>query len=803
LQVGGRQGSAGLTTTNTRSALLKIRIAGIWRHRWVRLTALALSIPLVLSFFAAAYYYVRFAHLIDERLHGERQIVLPKVYARPLELRRGQSLTGAQLVDRLNDLGYAQRVTVSKTGEFSVGAGSVVITPRSPDFKGQAVRVVFQRQPPPSAKRPQAPTTRVPDRVLQLDVGNRPTERVSLDAPVLSSLVSGEREKRRPVALAAIPKHVTQAVLAIEDHRFYEHPGVDPIGMMGALFSYSTGRRTYLAGGSTITQQLVRNVFLPKFGGISLQEARARSIQRKMLEIWVSIVLTQRASKDEILEMYLNDIPLGQRGSFAVFGVSEASRLFFGKDVSNISLAEAATIAGIIQQPSALSPFNNPERCRDRRNVVLQAMADFGYIDQAAADKSAKEPLVVVQRALEAEAPYFIDYIGQTISEQFSKLTTVPNQAMEVYTTLDLHLQRVAQDAVRDGLTKVDELLSRRKRKGKAEAALISVDPRTGEILAFVGGRSYNQSQYNRAILSRRQPGSVFKPFVYLSAFEQALATGRTDVTAATITNDEPETFEFDNQVWTPENYEGKYDGPITYRQALAHSRNLGTIHVAQAAGYNHVADLWKSLGVGNPPRPYPSIALGVFEASPYEIATAYTIFPNQGVERPLKNILRLTSGGKDVLRPPEPKPRTIARPETTFLVTNMMRSVLNEGTAAGARSAGFALDAAGKTGTTNDLRDAWFVGFTPDLLTVVWVGFDDNQPVGLSGSQAALPIWTQFMKAALAGRASVPFDVPDGITFATIDPLNGKLANPSCPKTFTESFLAGTEPTVQCDLHR
>jgi penicillin-binding protein 1B len=770
----------------------------------VRWTALLLAIPLVASCFAAGYYYVRFAGLIDERLHGERQTVLPKVYARPLELRRGQSLTALQLVDRLNDLGYAQRVTIAKAGEFAVSAGAVAIVPRGLEFKGEPVRVVFQRPAPAgsaAAKRP--PSTRVPDRVLQLEVGGHPTERVALDAPVLSSLVSGEREKRRPVALAVIPRHMTQAVLAIEDRRFYEHPGVDPIGMMGAVFSYSTGRRTYLAGGSTITQQLVRNVFLPKFGGMSLQEARARSFQRKLLEIWVSIVLTQRASKDEILEMYLNDIPLGQRGSFAVFGVSEASRLFFAKDVSNVSLAEAATIAGVIQQPSALSPFNNPDRCRDRRNVVLQAMADSGSIDQAAADKASKEPLVVVQRALEAEAPYFVDYIGQTISDQFSKLTTVPNQAMEVYTTLDLHLQRLAQDAVRDGLTKVDELLSRRKRKGKAEAALIAVDPRTGEILAFVGGRSYNQSQYNRAILSRRQPGSVFKPFVYLSAFEQAMTDGRTDVTPATITNDEPETFEFDDQVWTPENYEGKYDGPITYRQALAHSRNLGTIHVAQAAGYIHVSNLWKSLGVGNPPKPYPSIALGVFEATPYEIATAYTIFPNQGIERPLKNILRLTSGGKDVLRPPEPKPRTIARPETTFLVTNMMRSVLNEGTAASARSAGFTLDAAGKTGTTNDLRDAWFAGFTPELLAVVWVGFDDNQPVGLSGSQAALPIWTQFMKAALAGRASVPFDVPDGITFAAIDPLNGKLATPLCPKTFTEAFRAGTEPTAQCDLHR
>ena len=301
----------------------------------------------------------------------------------------------------------------------------------------------------------------------------------------------------------------------------------------------------------------------------------------------------------------------------------------------------------------------------------------------------------------------------------------------------------------------MDQLLSRRKRKGKAEAALIAVDPRTGEILAFVGGRSYNQSQYDRVVLSRRQPGSVFKPFVYLAAFEQAAAQGRTDVTPASITLDEPETFEFDDQVWTPENYEKTYDGPITFRHALAHSRNLGTIHVAQAAGYDRVAALWKKLGVGNPPKAYPSIALGVFEATPFEIATAYTIFPNMGSLRPLQahpvdhERRRQSSRGSR-----RKSVREIARHDTTYLVTNMMRSVLNEGTAAGARAAGFTLDAAGKTGTTNDLRDAWFVGFTPELLTVVWVGFDDNQPVGLSGAQAALPIWTEFMTRALAGRA-------------------------------------------------
>ncbi len=382
-------------------------------------------------------------------------------------------------------------------------------------------------------------------------------------------------------------------------------------------------------------------------------------------------------------------------------------------------------------------------------------------------------------------------------------MTTTTDQAVDVYTTLDLHLQRVAQDAVRAGLTQVDQLLSRRKRKGKAEAALIAVDPRTGEILAFVGGRSYNQSQYNRAIVSRRQPGSVFKPFVYLTAFEQARDEGRTDITAASIVNDEPETFQFDDQVWTPENYEGKYDGPVTLRHALAYSRNLATIHVAQAAGYDHVSELWKRLGVGNPPKPYPSIALGVFEATPFEIATAYTLFPNGGAIRPLKEILQITRGGKDVTTKDTAVMRRVASPETTFLVTNMMRSVLNEGTGASARTNGFLLDAAGKTGTTNDLRDAWFAGFTPELLTVVWVGFDDNQPLGLSGAQAALPIWTQFMKAALGGRANVSFEAPDGITFVDIDATTGKLATPACPKTFNEAFIAGTEPTQVCELHR
>jgi len=767
----------------------------------VRVAAIATAIPLVALCFAAGYYYVSFSRLIDQRLQGARLRVLPRVYARPLEIRRGQSLTDRQLVDRLNDLGYTERSSADNPGEFVVGTGVVSIRPRATHLRGDLVRVTFV---PPARPAQKVPRRRPPaDHVLRLDIGKKASERITLDAPLLTALIGGEREKRRPVALSVIPPHVIEAVLAIEDRRYYYHPGVDPIRLIGAILSGLTSDSRRISATSTITQQLVRNVFLPQFAGWTLQRARERSVRRKLLEQFLALVLDTRASKDEILEMYLNDMPLGQRGSFAIFGVAEASRLFFGKDVSNVSLAEAATMAGVLQSPSALSPFNNPSRCQERRNVVLQAMADAEFITQDGADSAVREPLAVVQRALEAEAPYFVDYVTRTLDEDYPGLTTTTDQAVDVYTTLDLHLQRIAQDAVRGGLMRVDNLLSRRRRKGRAEAALIAVDPRSGEILAFVGGRSYNQSQYNRVVTARRQPGSVFKPFVYLSAFEAAAEAGASDVTPAALVDDAPTTWAFEDQVWTPENYEQEYDGLITYRRALALSRNVATIKVAERAGYDRVAHLWTRLGVGGAPKAYPSIALGVFEASPYEIAGAFTIFPNMGMVRPLRHILKIGRGAGDATRKPRGSAKVIARPDTTFLVTNMMRSVLNEGTGAGARGAGFTLDAAGKTGTTNDLRDAWFVGFTPGLLTVVWVGFDDNQPLGLTGAQAALPIWTEFMKRALAGTPNTPFEAPDGIGFVDIDPDTGKLAVPGCPRVIREAFLAGTEPGQACDLHR
>ncbi len=785
----------------SRPATRKRRLSFL-KRRWVRWTAIAVGVPMLAALGFLVYQYVVIARVVDSRLHGEQVRVVPHVYARPLVVRTAQALSQSQLVDRLNDLGYAQRPSPTEPGEFGLAREIITIIPRGGSAAGRVVRVVFRVEPASKGARAGAAASapRVGDRITRLEVvGAGTRDEVTLDAPLLSTLMTGGREKRRKVPLGLIPRHVVQAILAIEDKRFYDHPGVDIIRSAKAIYTNLAGDKPYLEGASTVTQQLVRNVFLSSI----IDDPLEKSMRRKLIEQFVALVLERRASKDEILELYLNEVYLGQRGSFAIHGVAEAARLFFGKDVMNVSLAEAATIAGVIQSPPGLSPFGWPTRSRDRRNVVLQAMADAGFISLEQARAATAEPLVTVARALEAEAPYFVDLVDRALSEQYPELARLPRQ-VDVHTTLDLNMQRFAQDAVREGLTSVDRLLGKRREKlPPAQAVLVAVDPRTGEVQALVGGRSYNQSQLNRAVRSARQPGSAFKPFVYLAAFERAAADGLTELTPATVVVDEPTTFLYEDKDYTPSNYEDGYDGAITLRRALAMSRNVATVKVAELTGFDRVAGLWKRVGVGGEARAYPSIALGVFEVTPYDLATAFTLFANLGEVRPLRTIRHVSSDGQEIAGPPLPAVRRVARPDTAFLVTNMMRSVIDEGTAASARALGFTLDAAGKTGTTNDLRDAWFVGFTPELLTVVWVGLDDNQALGLSGAQAALPIWTSFMIKALAGRPNVPFEVPPGITFVEIDRDNGRLAAPGCPRVFREAFLAGQEPLEICPLHR
>jgi penicillin-binding protein 1B len=795
----------------------KKKNTGAWRKRlhwkywrwpaillpYKRPITIALAALAVVATGTLSYLYVSYGRIIEARLHGERDRAIPRVYARPLTLQSGQNLSQPELIARLNDVGYAQRARVERVGEFAIDRHQVVVLSRGGDQAGKVVTVSFPAPPVPK-KRTAKPPPPPPPRITRIQVGARSIERVTLDAPLLTALMTGSREKRRRVALDTIPARMQEAVLAIEDRRFYYHPGIDPIRIAGAVFTNMFGDRPYLVGGSTITQQLARNFFLTEQLAVEAQ-TRQRSYRRKILEQFMAIILEIKATKREILELYLNDVYLGHRGSFALHGVAEASKIYFSKDVRNLTLSEAALIAGVIQSPYNHSPFNNADRARDRRNVVLRAMVDTGYITDDAATRAQKEPVAVVARAVDNEAPYFVDYIGEELDTTFPGVVSKPG-ALDIYTTLDLNLQRHAQDAMREGIASVDKILARRKRGARrtAQAALVAIDPRSGDILAFIGGRSYNQSQFNRAISARRQIGSTFKPFVYLAAFEKAAEEGSGDITPATLIFDEPTTWTYDNREWSPRNYDGEYDGAITLRRALAMSRNVAAVKVAEQTGYDRVVSVWKKARIGETDQvqPYPSVALGTLELTPLEVAEAYTVFSGHGRIRPLRALLTVSSG-EDVLRPKSETGPVVARPAAAYLVTHMMRSILNEGTGAGARASGFTLDAAGKSGTTNDLRDAWFVGFTPELLTVVWVGLDDNRPLGLSGSQAALPIWTSFMKNALAGRQSTDFDVPEGVTFIEIDRDTGKIATPACPRVTNEAFVAGTEPLGICDLHR
>jgi penicillin-binding protein 1B len=794
-----------------------LRVPPDQRQRLLRAGLVIVGVPAVIAVIGVIVLWVSYGRIIDSRLGGEQQPI-PRIFARPFEIKAGDALSPTQLAQRLDDIGYARRPEPEQPGQFSVLANAILLIPRATDEQpARPIQIEFSKGAAPvvatmTVATPQgaavpakaAPETRsgraaatgpAASRGGRGAAGRRGApapervDRVMLEAPLLAALAPGQ--KRRATPLASIPQSMIDAVVAIEDRRFFEHPGVDPIGAVGALITNLRGNKPYLVGGSTLTQQIVKNTFLTP----------AKTLRRKLQEQFMALVLESRFTKRQILELYLNDVTLGQRGPFEIHGVSEAARIFFGKDVSNLTLAESATIAGLIQSPSRLSPFRHLEQARERRDLVLREMAGGGFITADAARRASAEPLKIAARALENEAPYFVDFVSQQIDHDYAGLLK-KSSAVDVYTTLDVQTQRLAQEALAEGLVQVDKQLAARRRKGVAEAALVALDPRTGEILAYVGGRAYNQSQYDRVVSARRQPGSAFKPFVYLAAFEKMADEGRADLTPATVITDEPTTFkDGQDQDYTPANYQNEYGGPVTLRDALAHSRNIVAIKVAEQIGYDRVAAFWKRIDPESDAKPYPSIALGVFEATPLEMATAYTIFPNGGAVRPLQAVTRIVQDGKPKQVSPG-APRSVARASTTFLVLNMMRSVLNEGTAAGARAAGFSVDAAGKTGTTNDQRDAWFIGFTPELLTAVWVGLDGNQPLGLTGSQAALPIWTSFMKRALAGHGDRRFVAPPDITFVQIDKTNGKLATPLCPSVIDEAFLPGTEPEDTCDIH-
>jgi penicillin-binding protein 1B len=519
----------------------------------------------------------------------------------------------------------------------------------------------------------------------------------------------------------------------------------------------------------------------------------------------ITLQLEQRLSKEEIFEYYCNEIYLGHRGSFAIRGFGEAAQVYFGKDIRELTTPEAAALAGLVQKPMRIQPFRYPERMIARRNIVLGMMRQNGYISDRDYATAVEAPLTLARSSSQSlDAPYFVDLVNDDLGDRFQDVDFQAH-SHRVYTTLDLELQRAAGEAVRIGMQQVDKLLEKRRKHNpdtpEAQAALVALDPRTGEVKALVGGRHYGVSQLNRAI-AKRQPGSIFKPFVYASAMDSALEGGGQIFTPASSVIDEPTTFWFEGKPYEPSNFKHEFFGQVTLRRALAKSMNIATVKVAEAVGYDHIADLARRAGMNYNIHATPSIALGAYEVTPLEIAGAYTIFPNKGVMLKPSMVSLVRSQSGKVIYTHKPKTAQVLDPRVAYLLVNMMEEVMRSGTAAGVRSRGFRLPAAGKTGTS---RDGWFAGFTSELLCIVWVGFDDNRELNLEGAHSALPIWTEFMKRATAHRAYrnvKPFEAPDGIVAVHVDAQTGMPATPSCPQVRTEVFIAGTQPVRACQLH-
>jgi penicillin-binding protein 1B len=762
----------------------------VYSARRFRIVVFLLSLvflPIVVGTSLLVYHYLRMSVLVEQRLTGEKGRLPSRVYARPLVLRPGLVLSPDGLVKVLNGLRYAQKDGApGEAGQFAISASGVALFPRPVDSGAtEALAVSFATD--------KQGTTRVKE--IRGEASKKRWAEQALEPELVTYLFDADREKRRRVRYEELPDHLVKAVLAIEDRRFFSHPGLDPIRLVAAVVRNVRSDSPIPHGGSTITQQLCKNFFLTP----------ERSYRRKAQEALLAFVLERRATKQEILELYLNDVYLGQSGSFSVNGVGEAARTYFRKDVANLTLPESALIAGMIQSPNPYNPFRHEKRATDRRNEVIRAMEDAGFIDRATMEAALAEPLLVERPSVEtADAPYFVDLVRRQLAQRYDTrdLTT---QNLSIYTSLDLHLQGLAQQALERGLERVQELIKKRT-TATVQGSLIALEPSSGKVVALAGGRSYGRSQYNRAVEARRQPGSTFKPFVYLAAFEATFDDpSLPPITTATVVDDEPSVFFYEDKEYIPTNYEDEYHGPVTLRRALAMSMNVATVKVAEMIGYERVAELWsKKLGIGAPIHPYPALALGSFEATPFEMAAAYNVLANGGLRVEPVTLLQVADDGGRVIEQHRPAvPERVVREESAFLVVDMLRSVLNEGTAASARGLGFAAEAAGKTGTTNDYRDAWFAGFTPDLLCVVWVGFDDNTPVGLSGTRAALPVWVDFMKAALGGRRPTPFPPPpEGIVLVDVDRDTGLLARPGCPRVRSESFIAGTEPREPCGAH-
>jgi penicillin-binding protein 1B len=739
------------------------------------------------------YYYVKYSRMIDARLSGNILQNTTQIFSAPEHLSVDQAWGPEDLTTYLTRVGYRPEQDENARGQFTIQGSTVDIRPSKLSYFGErnALAVQFRGKSVRSIK-PLA--------------GGGELNTAEIEPDLITNLFDSAREKRRRIRYDDLPVTLVDAILSAEDKRFFEHGGFDFIRIAGAAWADLRHSSQHYQGASTITMQLARTFFF----------SNERTWRRKLAEAMVSIELEERFSKQQLFEMYANEVYLGNRGSFGVRGFAEASVAYFGKDLRQLSLGECAYLAGIIRAPNYYSSADrHPERGGQARDRVLTQMLDNKFINVADVQEAKRAPLKIIRTSVSGgDAPYFVDMVKDHLLDKYSE-NELLSENFRVYTTLDPALQHAAAAAVDAGMKNVDLLLAKKYDKWRREAAkkgstdpipqaqvaLVALDPRTGEIKAVIGGRDYGQSQLNHA-LARRQPGSVFKPFVYAAAFDNAVDGVQPIITPATTIDDEPTTFQFDGKEYTPNNYGERFMGRVTVRDALTNSLNVATVKLAELIGYGRVVQVARQMGLGTNIGPTPAVALGAYEMTPIDVAAGYTTFATIGTRAEPQFLRSVVGADGTQLEKFTPQTHMALDPRVAFLVNSLLKDVLNRGTGAGVRARGFTLPAAGKTGTS---RDGWFAGFTSNLLCVIWIGFDDNRDLGLPGGAVAAPIWADFMMRATslgAYRDVKDFTMPEGVQSVVIDPESLQLATANCPTTRVEIYVAGSAPTQFCELH-
>jgi len=748
----------------------------LWRHSAGLAFLVMVAFVVFLGF--VGYTYV----VVTKKFESSRRFDLPsRIYSDATPIVPGMAYPRALLEPKLNHVGYHEvKARVANPGEYRYVDSDLEIYLQNfeyPDIEFRAIPVTIDFD----GARVRA--------VRRLD-DNAALRGIRIEPELITSLYNNEMEDRLPVALSAVPKVLTDAVIATEDRSFYQHEGISIRGTLAALMA-DLRSGSLSRGGSTLTQQLVKNMYLNP----------ERTWRRKSTEALMALLIEARFTKEQILENYLNEIYLGQNGAVQIIGVEQASQVYFGKRVTYLTLPEAATLAGIIRSPNVLSPLKYPDRAKPRRDTVLGLMRDQKKITPEEYEKAVAEPLATSRfPRTSRSAPFFVDLVLKQLKETYPE-TQLRTEGLRIFTTLDMIMQRSAEQALDSGIESLNKRYSYlRKHSTPLEGVMLTIQPGTGYVKALVGGRSYSKTQFNRAIQARRQPGSLFKPFVYVAAMDPA--RGQNALTAATVLDDSPISVPIGNAVWTPQNYDLRFHGHVTVREALAHSYNIPAVRAAIDAGMTNVVKEASTIGIESHLEPYPSVSLGAFEVTPLEIAYAYSAFANLGVKAEPISILAVSTREGKVLESREVKMRRVAPASLCYVMNDVLKDVFDYGTAGKARSLGFDRDFAGKTGTTSNYRDAWFIGYSPRILSLVWIGFDDGKSVRLAGGDACVPIWTTHMNRIAGMIPDVDWRRPDDVLEREIDPESGALATPYCPQSRGEVFVAGTEPTSVCPLH-